>query len=58
VDKNEAPSVPATAEKAQQDPHCPWFLTFWTAPLVTQLTSPTISVDSSAATNPLLTVPR
>jgi len=35
--------VTAAVEKAQQDPHCPWFLTAWTAPLVTQLTSPTDS---------------
>jgi len=34
-------SEEATVEKAQQDPHCPWFLTAWTFPWVTQLTSPT-----------------
>jgi hypothetical protein len=28
-------------EKAQQDPHYPWFFTGETIPLVTQLTSPT-----------------
>ena len=26
----------AVAEKAQHDPHCPWFLTALTAPLVLQ----------------------
>jgi len=37
---NIAPSKAATAEKAQQEPHCPWFLTALTAPLVLQSTAP------------------
>jgi len=34
-------SAEPVEEKAQQDPHDPWFLTGETIPLVTQLTSPT-----------------
>jgi len=44
-----ADSDEATAEKAQQDPHCPWFLTTWTAPLVTQLTEAAATGVSSTA---------
>jgi len=40
VDMNFCPSVTATVEKAQQDPHYPWSLTIWTAPYSTQLTEP------------------
>jgi len=35
----------ATVEKAQHDPQPPWFLTAWTFPAVTQLTSPTKEVS-------------
>jgi hypothetical protein len=34
----------ATAEKAQHEPHCPWFFTPVTFPEVVQSTSPTIGV--------------
>ena len=33
-----SPSMAAVAEKAQHDPHCPWFLTALTAPLDLQST--------------------
>jgi len=39
-------SVEATVEKAQHDPHDPWFLTSVTFPLSTQLTAPTKEVSS------------
>merc|ERR1711976_96850 len=41
---SQEPSMPPAVLKAQQDPHCPWFLTGVTAPLVTQLT-----VDATAS---------
>jgi len=37
----------AAVEKAQQDPQDPWFLTAWTAPAVTQLTSPMNEVSEN-----------
>jgi hypothetical protein len=33
-----SPSIAAVAEKAQHDPHCAWFFTALTAPLVLQST--------------------
>jgi len=38
LNKKLAPSNEPVVEKAQHDPHCPWFLTGVTAPAVTQLT--------------------
>lgn len=35
---NLAPSTDPTVEKAQQDPHCPWFWMGVTAPPLTQST--------------------
>lgn len=34
-----ADSIAPTAEKAQQEPHIPWFLTFCTTPCFSQSTS-------------------
>jgi len=49
-------SEEATVEKAQHDPQDPWFLTFWTFPSVTQLTSPTklvaVKVDAAVGLTP------
>jgi len=36
---NDKDSKAATAENAQHDPHCPWFFTLYTAPLVLQSTA-------------------
>merc|ERR1712227_452595 len=38
VERNIDPSTDPVVEKAQHDPHCPWFLTGVTAPLVLQST--------------------
>jgi len=50
----QAPSKAATEEKAQQEPHDPWFLTELTAPLVLQSTEDErFSVESSSTFNSL-----
>merc|ERR550514_971443 len=41
-----APSTAPVVEKARQDPHCPWFLTGVTAPLVLQSTESVRLVES------------
>merc|ERR1712227_291679 len=46
VERNIDPSTDPVVEKAQHDPHCPWFLTGVTAPLVLQSTS-SAKLDSS-----------
>jgi len=44
---SQADYIAAVAEKAQHDPHCPWFLTAVTFPWATQSTSPTFSDGAS-----------
>jgi len=46
---NELDSKAPTAEKAQHDPHYPWFFTFWTAPFVLQSKLSFDKVKSSTA---------
>jgi len=51
----QAASKAATAEKAQQEPHDPWFLTALTAPLVLQSAeAERLSVESSSTFNSLV----
>jgi len=42
--------VTAVAEKAQHEPHCPWSLTAFTAPLVLQSMEAGIAVSSRITT--------
>jgi len=48
---NDKDSNAATAEKAQHDPHCPWFLTLCTAPFVLQSTAFSGIIESSIASS-------
>jgi len=47
-----SPSNEPVAEKAQHEPHCPWFLIGVTAPAVTQLT-----VAGKASTDKVYSAP-
>merc|ERR1719491_1938608 len=58
VERNMDPSMAPVEEKAQHDPHCPWFFTLVTAPLVTQLTeSSRLEVSRISASKLLVCAP-